>query len=530
MLKPRRERNKASSIATRDLVELFSEDVYIGDVRNTALELEGREWWYNFIFLYLAGFTLIALIASRFNLATVFSSLSLACGVVFAAYATKLYAASLYFIARGLLGDKKLGSLRSGRSKLSTEHSPFVSVHIPVYNEPRVVDRILSACTKLTYRNYEVIVVDDSTDETTEILRKWAKHPRVKVIHRPWRFGFKGEALNEALDATDPRAEYIVVFDADFIPPPDIIESFLAYFKENSRTAPYPAELRPLLRRLRREASERPLVAVQGYQYHILNKDTNTVTRAVSTEYTAGYIVERTFDEKLGLFKYLLGSVFMIRADVLRRYRWSRSITEDWELSLRLYRDGYRIAFTPLIAAPAECPDTVDKLIRQRVRWAIGSTLNAKKYFMEILRSPHMTLREKLSFLYFAYYYMQAFLFLLGNVCWLIADLLLHTHPAFWSSKAGWILLAYNLVAAPLMESVGLWLENRLRRDFRGVLASFMLLLLLSPFIAYASLKGIMLGRDVRGWARTPKSGRITETRLKPIFKRLVYRLIYSEA
>ncbi|TMF67296.1 MAG: glycosyltransferase, partial [Chloroflexi bacterium] len=54
-----------------------------------------------------------------------------------------------------------------GELRLPAEQQPFVSVHVALYNEARVVDRLLAACTSFDYKSYEVIVVDDSTDETT---------------------------------------------------------------------------------------------------------------------------------------------------------------------------------------------------------------------------------------------------------------------------------------------------------------------------------------------------------------------------
>ena len=57
---------------------------------------------------------------------------------------------------------------------------------------------------------------------------------------------------------------------------------------------------------------------------------------------------------------------------MLRKLGWSTSITEDWELTIRLYLAGYKVLYTPYIQAPAECVSTVKRLIRQRMRWEIG--------------------------------------------------------------------------------------------------------------------------------------------------------------
>jgi glycosyltransferase involved in cell wall biosynthesis len=57
---------------------------------------------------------------------------------------------------------------------------------------------------------YEVVVVDDSTDESVEILKRWKRRKRFKVLNRKNRAGFKGGALQEALKLMDARTEYVV--------------------------------------------------------------------------------------------------------------------------------------------------------------------------------------------------------------------------------------------------------------------------------------------------------------------------------
>src|SRR5207302_9457756 len=58
---------------------------------------------------------------------------------------------------------------------LELGYEPFVSVQIASYNEKRVIERLLEACSRFEYPNYEVILVDDSTDESSEILARWQR-------------------------------------------------------------------------------------------------------------------------------------------------------------------------------------------------------------------------------------------------------------------------------------------------------------------------------------------------------------------
>jgi cellulose synthase/poly-beta-1,6-N-acetylglucosamine synthase-like glycosyltransferase len=133
-------------------------------------------------------------------------------------------------------------------------------------------------------------------------------------------------------------------------------------------------------------------------------------------------MVERVAEELIGVMKMVSGSVFMFKASVLKEIGWNHSITEDWDLTLRLYLAGYRVVYTPLIQAPAEIPNTIRRIIRQRMRWAEGHTYAVRKYFFKVLRSSRLTLAEKLEFLYFAPNYLQSFIFILGSLAWMVAQ------------------------------------------------------------------------------------------------------------
>ncbi|KPJ70705.1 hypothetical protein AMJ51_01185, partial [Microgenomates bacterium DG_75] len=414
------------------------------------------------------------------------------------------------------LNGRRNGAMSAGGLQPSLEHIklkryPFVSIHLPFYNEKKVAERILEACTAMDYPNYEVIICDDSTDETIEIVQKYAKKhnqtyphgPKIRVLHRPTRKGFKGGALKYAVKNMDPRTEFCVVFDADFIPYPDTLELFIKYFKANN---PLPNS--------RRGCSENytksNVAVIGGYQWHVLNKSENWVTRGVRTEYAGSYVIERPGREILSLMKQISGSVYMIRADVLKKIGWGTSITEDFQLTLKLYEQGYKVVYTPYVQAPAECVSTLKRLIRQRMRWSEGHSNCIKKMFVKLMTSPNLTLLEKLEVLYISPYYLQAFFFLLGTFSWLMAETVFRARLPFWTSLWGWSLVLTNFFSLPLLNAVGLFLEESEEKDYLGLLSFVALSYIMVPFQAYASVKGF-LEREEGPWFRTPKTGRITD-------------------
>jgi cellulose synthase/poly-beta-1,6-N-acetylglucosamine synthase-like glycosyltransferase len=100
----------------------------------------------------------------------------------------------------------------------------------------------------------------------------------------------------------------------------------------------------------------------------------------------------------------------MIRRDVLQELGWGTSITEDFQLTLRLYEKGYKVVFTPYIQAPAECVSTIKRLIRQRMRWAEGHSNNVRRMFMRLMLNPKLTISEKIEFAYLTPYLELSFL------------------------------------------------------------------------------------------------------------------------
>src|SRR6266702_2732497 len=398
--------------------------------------------------------------------------------------------------AAGLSRISRASNVNGNGYHIDLGYHPFVSIHVAAYNEKRVIERLLGCLEQLDYPEYEVVVVDDSTDESVQILQRWEGRPRFKIGHRTSRLGFKGGALREALKVMDPRTEYVVIFDADSMPFPDSIERFLPYFYQTNAD---------------REVTRRDdVAAVQSYQWHVLNKSESWLTEAVLAEYACSYMVERPFQDAVGSMKMVAGTAYMIRADLLREVGWGTSITADWELTLKLYARGYNVAYTPWAETPAECVSTFSRLARQRMRWAEGHTHNVRKWFWPIMLSPFVNPLEKLEFAFDATYYLQAALFVVGSLSWLIAEIVFQTHVPGWTAVLGWSLLFSNIFALPLMKLGGLILEEAPGRDLQGVLGALVLSFALVPFQGWAALKGL-IRKDEGPWFRTPKTGRITD-------------------
>ena len=362
-------------------------------------------------------------------------------------------------------------------------HSCFVSVLLPTYNEPKVVDRLLRACTSFSSPPYEVIVIDDSNDDvTTGKLEAWRDHPKVKVIHRSSRDGWKGGALNVGLDHADPRSTHVLVFDADFVPPSDLVSRFLARFNDDE------------------------VVVVQGYQRHDLNAEENWITKGVRVWMSMYNMVELNGQQRLGLFKPLTGSVFMVRTDVLRKLRFEGVTDEDWNLTMRLYENGYKIFYDPTLVASGECPSTLRRVFSQQARWAEGHTRTFRGHFLRIWKCKFLRLREKVDFVFIGYSFLNSILIMALTAAWLITMMFPSVYLPLPIVQTGMFLLLASIPAAIFASLVALSLEGA-RKDFRKIGYAWLLNFIVTPVIAFAALKGMFARKGY--FRRTYKTGKI---------------------
>lgn len=107
---------------------------------------------------------------------------------------------------------------------------PLVSVIVPVYNgEPYITETLESAMLQ-TYRNLEIIVVDDgSTDSTRRVVAECAaRDPRIRIVHQA--NGGVARARNTGLAAA--RGEFVATLDGDDLWDPVKIDRQVARIRE----------------------------------------------------------------------------------------------------------------------------------------------------------------------------------------------------------------------------------------------------------------------------------------------------------
>jgi cellulose synthase/poly-beta-1,6-N-acetylglucosamine synthase-like glycosyltransferase len=244
-------------------------------------------------------------------------------------------------------------------------HRPFVSLHVPAYNEPPdMVIETLQALLRLEYDNYEVIMVDDNTSDPSlwlPVQEFCSHHDRLRFVHLEDWPGYKSGALNYALSITDPRAEVVGVVDADYLVQPDFLARCAPLFADPDLSfVQTPQDYRgweqaPYFRRLYHS---------YGYFFDVSQRSRNEVDGAI-------------FGGTMGL----------IRAEHLRAVGgWDEwCITEDAELSLRLLKAGGSGLHVEQSFGHGVMPLTFEALKRQRFRWCFGGVQILRMHWRDLL-------------------------------------------------------------------------------------------------------------------------------------------------
>jgi cellulose synthase/poly-beta-1,6-N-acetylglucosamine synthase-like glycosyltransferase len=233
------------------------------------------------------------------------------------------------------------------KSSNSTEYNSaegLCTIIIPSHNEESVIRRTVTDCLKQTYKNIEVIVVchncSDRTFEEADI-----GDSRVTVFDYKTKESGKGIALNYGVERS--RGKYLLILDGDGLLSHDFIQLALPMFKDN-------------------------YAAVQG-KYSPSNRNYNMLTRLLSVE---GDLWSTPFMTVRGILENrcpLGGTGYILRKDALIDVgMFANHLVDDYELTSRLLRKKYRIAFAPLCIDYDEKPPTLDIMLRQRSRWAKG--------------------------------------------------------------------------------------------------------------------------------------------------------------
>jgi cellulose synthase/poly-beta-1,6-N-acetylglucosamine synthase-like glycosyltransferase len=249
------------------------------------------------------------------------------------------------------------------------EQLPRITVQLPIFNEQFVIDRLIEACSRLDYPRelLEIQLLDDSTDETKDVATTICERYRAQglpivYLHRTNRYGFKAGALDEGLKVA--TGEFVAIFDADFVPPPEWLLQVIHHFAE-------------------------PEIGMVQTRWTHLNRDYSFLTQVEAILLDGHFVLEHGGRSRSGVFFNFNGTAGMWRRNVIDEAGgWQHdTLTEDTDLSYRAQLVGWKFKYLPHVVCPAELPIEMTAFKTQQARWAKGLIQTSKKVLPRVFRS-----------------------------------------------------------------------------------------------------------------------------------------------
>lgn len=254
---------------------------------------------------------------------------------------------------------------------------PMVTLQLPVYNEMYVVERLINATCEIDYpiERLELQVLDDSTDETVEIVANIVKEYQLRGfdishIHRDDRSGFKAGALKEGLKTA--KGEFVGIFDADFIPRKDFLQVVLPFFVD-------------------------PKIGMVQTRWEHLNRSYSLMTQLQALALDGHFVIEQQVRNKANYFINFNGTSGIWRKEcIFDAGNWEAdTLTEDLDLSYRAQLKGWKFRYLTDFTTPAEVPSEINSVKSQQFRWTKGAIETARKMLFRVWRAD-LPLKHKI--------------------------------------------------------------------------------------------------------------------------------------
>ena len=286
-----------------------------------------------------------------------------------------------------------LGRQRLYYNDIVTSRMKHISVLIPMHNEEKVLDTVLTALLECDYDadRLEIIPINDnSTDKTREMLDEYhRKYEFIRPLHRNCADRGKPVGLNDAMRMA--RGEIIIVFDADYRPARSMLKQIALAFED-------------------------PQVGAVMGRVIPYNTNKNMLTRLINLERSGGYQVDQQARYNLRAIPQYGGTVGGFRRDFLLSTGGfnPKVLAEDTELTYRLITNGWKVVYANSAECYEESPESWNVRGWQIRRWARGHNEVLFRYLIPTITSPHLNLFQKIDGLFLLFIYAVPVLLLFG--------------------------------------------------------------------------------------------------------------------
>ena len=310
---------------------------------------------------------------------------------------------------------------------------PSCTILIPAHNEAMVISYTIEAMLAMEYPKDKLTIMvinDGSKDATKEIIEGYAaKDSRVVLFDVPQGQGGKGKSRALNLGVKQVTTDLIAIYDADNTPDPKALHYLVANL-----------------------IADKELGGVIG-KFRTVNKDRNMLTRFINIE-------TLSFQSMLQAGRWQLHNIATLPGTNFVMWKWlidklngwdEEALTEDSELSIRIYELGYKIKFCPYAITYEQEPEKWSTWIKQRVRWVRGNNYVILKFFKHIPNFKNKKIRFDLLYT-LALYYIFFFAILISDLLFVLGMLGIITMslpgPYFMVWISAFVLFLFEIMLA----------------------------------------------------------------------------------
>ncbi|MBT4540516.1 glycosyltransferase family 2 protein [Candidatus Woesearchaeota archaeon] len=249
------------------------------------------------------------------------------------------------------------------KKPVEIKNYPKITIAIPAFNEEKAIEKTILTALKLEYpkNKLNIVVIDDgSTDNTKKIVQSLSKKHNFKFISK--KNEGKAKALNIVLEKC--KTNLFACLDADSYVEPDSLKRMLHHF-------------------------DNPKVAATITAIHVIEPK-NLYEKLQRMEYLLA-IMTRKLMAFINTLSVTPGVLSVYKTKILQKVGGfdNETLTEDFEIAMRLKFYGYDIEIETSAKTYTYVPNNFKKLWRQRVRWYRGFVESHRKYHKMFLNKKY---------------------------------------------------------------------------------------------------------------------------------------------
>ncbi len=229
------------------------------------------------------------------------------------------------------------------KQKLLRE-KPLVSVLIPGRNEGKSIERCVKSLREQTYKNLEIVVVDDGSDDDMEkVCKRLVKEGMIDIFVRNSVRGGKASAANLAFRRS--HGKYIIHMDADSSLDRDAVVNILSYFYD-------------------------PEVGAVAGNVKVREPYINLVTACQGIEYIKTITIGRLVTSHFGILRIVSGAFGAFRREILKEVGgWDIGPGLDGDITVKILKIKRKVVFAIDSICLTNTPKSLSALMKQRLRW-----------------------------------------------------------------------------------------------------------------------------------------------------------------